>query len=159
MIFFSMDFITDLPLSDGFDALYVCVDRLTKMVRVAPCCKTHGAEDIAHIFINNVFRRHGLPVDIVSDRDGRFTSKFWATLCSKLGINRSMSSAFHPQSDGNTERVNRVLEDMLRHYVNAAQTDWVSWLPIVEFAINNAPHDSTGSSPFEKKNLPPVAVA
>ena len=120
----SMDFVVHLPQTvAGYTAIMVCVDRLTKMVHLAPCRDTSSAEDVAKLFFNTVFVKHGLPLDVVTDRDSRFTSKFWRALCAAVGTKLSMSTAFHPQSDGNTERVNRVMEDMLRHVVAADQSD------------------------------------
>jgi hypothetical protein len=145
----SMDFITCLPLTNNdYDAILVIVDRLTKMVHLVPCKTTVTAPEVATLFINNVFRLHGLPSDIVSDRDPKFTSKFWESLMDQLGITLKRSTAFHPQTDGNTERVNRVVEDMLRHFIKSDQSNWDDMLPLVEFAINNSYHDSIKSTPF-----------
>jgi hypothetical protein len=145
----SMDLIVSLPqTAAGFTAIAVFVDRLSKMVHLAPCRDDTTAEQFADLFIHHVFRSHGLPSQIVSDRDPRFTSKFWRALMERLGVSQAMSSAFHPETDGNTERVNRVLEDMLRHYVDPTQANWDSLLPLVEFAINDSVHESVGSTPF-----------
>jgi hypothetical protein len=118
------------------------------MVRLAPCRDDTTAEQFADIFIQHVFKSHGLPSQIVSDRDPRFTSKLWRALMQRLQVSQAMSSAFHPQTDGNTERVNRVLEDMLRHFVDPAQSNWADLLPLVEFAINDSFHESVGNTPF-----------
>jgi len=145
----SVDLITHLPLTrDGHTAIVVFVDRLSKMVHFAPAWTDVSAVDMAYIFVQNVFRLHGLPNDIVSDRDPRFTSHFWHEVCSLLGIKQSMSTSFHPQSDGQTERANRTLEDMLRHYVSPSQDDWDRKLAMCEFAVNNAWNSSTGESAF-----------
>jgi hypothetical protein len=145
----SMDLIVSLPqTAAGFTAIAVFVDRLSKMVRLAPCRDDTTAEQFAGLFVDHVFRSHGLPTQIVSDRDPRFTSKFWRALMDRLSISPAMSSAFHPQTDGNTERVNRVLEDMLRHYVDPAQSNWADLLPLVEFAINDSVHESVSNTPF-----------
>jgi hypothetical protein len=98
--------------------------------------------------MQHVFRAHGLPRQLVSDCDPRFTGTFWRALMQRLGVSQALSSAFHPQTDGNTERVNRVLEDMLRHYIDPAQATWDSLLPLVEFAINDSVHESVRSTPF-----------
>jgi transposase InsO family protein len=132
----------------GFDSIFVVVDRLSKSVKLIPCHKTDDAEATAQLFFDNVVRHEGLPLNIVSDRDTRFTSKFWAALCNHFGIVRKLSSSFHPQTDGSTERVNRVLEDMLRHYVSPSLTDWDKLLTLVEFAINNSYHESIKTTPF-----------
>jgi hypothetical protein len=106
------------------------------------------APDVAQLFFNNVFRLHGLPKVIVSDRDAKFTSKFWQSLFQTLGTKLAMSTAFHPQTDGQTERTNRTLEDMLQAFTNYRQDNWDSQLAAAEFACNNAPNQSTGLSPF-----------
>jgi transposase InsO family protein len=145
----SMDFITGLPKTkDGKDAILVFVDRLSKMVHFVSTTTTVSAEETARLFVNTIFKLHGLPKDIVSDRDTRFTSKFWSEVWRLLGTNQSLSTAFHPQSDGQTERVNRVLEDYLRHYVNPAQNNWDEFLGIGEFAVNNAWQESIRTTPF-----------
>ncbi len=104
--------------------------------------------DCAFLFLNIVFKLHGSPLELVSDRDARFTSAAWTEMCELMQIKRSMSTAYHPQTDGQTERMNRVLEDMLRHYVSPTQQDWDVHLPLVEFAINNAYQESTQTTPF-----------
>ena len=107
-----------------------------------------SAADVAFLFLNTVFKLHGAPQELVSDRDTRFTSGFWTEVCQLMQIKRSMSTAYHPQSDGQTDRMNRVLEDMLTHYVSPNQTDWDKHLPMVEFAINNAYQESVKATPF-----------
>ena len=145
-----IDFITHLPKTDaGHTSLMVCVCRLSKMVHLVPTTDTASAEDVARLFVDHVVRLHGVPRDLVSDRDVRFTSKFWTAFCAQLGVDRNMSTAFHPQSDGQTERSNRVLQDMLRHYVNPMHNDWDEHLSAVEFAINNSWQESTRMSPFQ----------
>ena len=145
----SMDLITKLPLTPrGHNTIVVFVDRLTKMVHFAPTNESIGAQGYAELFMNEIFRRHGLPETIVSDRDTRFTSAFFKEICSQLGIKQNMSTAFHPQSDGLTERNNRTLEEMLRHYVDPTQDDWDLKLPCAEFAVNNSHKESTGDTPF-----------
>ena len=145
----SMDYITQLPKTkNGYDAITVIVDRLTKRAHFVPCHTTDSAEDIAHLFLREVYRHHGLPKEIVSDRDTKHTSKFWSTLMSLLKVSRSMSSAYHPESDGQTEKTNRTLEDLLRHYVAYDQKDWDMWLPIVEHTYNNTHHASIKMTPY-----------
>jgi len=145
----SMDLITDLPPTrDGFDAIMVFVDKLSKMVHLAKTFKTCSAIDAARLFIDNVCRLHGPPRVVISDRDPRFTSKFFRAVSIMLGMEQHMSSAFHPQSDGQTERVNRVVEDYLRSFVLSDQSDWDHHLSMAEFAINNAYHESLKSTPF-----------
>lgn len=144
-----IDFITHLPSTTaGHDAIAVFVDRLTKRVHLAPCNDSLTAEQFADLFVKTIFCQHGLPMDIVSDRDTRFTSGFWSQVCKILGIKQNMSTAFHPQTDGQTERVNRTLEEVLRAYVSSNHADWDQCLPLAEFAINNSVHASTGTTPF-----------
>jgi len=144
----SMDFITDLPPSNSFDSIFVVVDRLTKMAHFVPCKKTSSSEDTARLFLDNIYRYHGLPDDIVSDRGTQFVSKFWKSLFEILKVDIKLSSAFHPQTDGQTERVNQVLEQYLRCSINYQQDDWVAYLPLAEFAYNNTLHASTQQTPF-----------
>ena len=145
----SMDLITHLPVSQtGLDAIIVFVDKLSKMVRLAAVPTTVSAEGVAKCFVDNVFRSHGLPTKIVSDRDARFTGNFMTEVTRILQIRQAMSTSFHPQTDGQTERTNRTLEDMLRHYVNPYQNDWDEFLPVVEFAVNNSWQASVQNTPF-----------
>ena len=106
----SIDFITDLPSSNSFDSIFVVVDRFTTMAHFVLCKKSSSSEDTARLFLDNVYRYHGLPDDIVSDRGTQFVSKFWRSLFDILRVDINLSSAFHPQTDGQTEWVNQVLE-------------------------------------------------
>ena len=144
----SLDFITDLPLSEGSDAILVIVDSLTKMAHFIPCNKSCSSADLAKTFIPNVFRLHGIPDKIVSDRGPQFISKMWKRFCELAGIKTALSTAFHPQTDGQTERVNQTLETILRIYCNYQQNNWKELLPIAEFAYNNSMHSSIKCSPF-----------
>lgn len=144
----SMDFITDLPMSNKFDSICVLVDRFSKMAHFVPCRKTITGEETAKLFIDNIYRFHGLPEDIVSDRGPQFVSKFWQALFEILQVKIKLSSAFHPQTDGQTERVNQVLEQYLRCNINYQQNDWTSLIPLAEFAYNNSTHASTHQTPF-----------
>ena len=145
----SMDLITQLPVTQkGNDAIVVFVDKLSKMVHIAPCKTTCGAEEFANIFMHEVHRLHGMPRKIVSDRDSRFQGRFFSELSKIMGCRQAMSTAFHPQTDGQTERANRILEDMLRHYVGPYQDDWDDLLGVAEFAMNNAYSESIKCTPF-----------
>jgi RNase H-like domain found in reverse transcriptase/Reverse transcriptase (RNA-dependent DNA polymerase)/Integrase zinc binding domain/Chromo (CHRromatin Organisation MOdifier) domain len=144
----SMDFIVDLPLSRNFDAIYVVVDRLSKMAHFIPTTIKTSAQETARLFFDNVFRLHGLPEDIVSDRGTQFTSKFFTSLMDLCSIQQNLSTAFHPQSDGQTERVNQTLEQYLRAYCDYQQDNWTDLLNLAEFAYNNSSHASTHVSPF-----------
>ena len=142
------DLVTDLPESDGFTAVAVFVDRMTKMVHFAPCTKEVTAPQYARLFVDTVFRLHGMPEVIVSDRDPRFTSRFWRSLFNLLGTDLRFSTAFHPQTDGQSERAIQTLENFLRPYVERHPTEWSKQLSLAEFAANNAVNSSTGYSPF-----------
>jgi hypothetical protein len=145
----TMDFITGLPCTAaGYDAILVFCDRLTKMVHFAACTKDTDAPATARLFRDRVFAIHGMPTVIISDRDTRFTGAFWQELMTLLGVKHKMSTAFHPQTDGQTERVNRVLAEYLRHYVNDGHDDWDGLLPMAEFAYNNSLHEAVGETPF-----------
>jgi len=145
----AMDFITDLPLSEQCDQLWVVVDRFTKMSHFIPLPKEgKSASDLARTFAREVWRHHGLPADIISDRDSRFTSAVWQEFLTLSGIRPRMSTAFHPQTDGQTERLNQTIEAYLRAFVSYEQDDWVSLLPMAEFAYNNSTTNATGISPF-----------
>jgi transposase InsO family protein len=144
----SMDFITDLPSSHGFDALLVVVDRFSKMAHFSPCTKSISSEETAQILLRDVFRLHGFPDNIISDRGPQFIAKFWQRLLELLQIQRALSSGYHPQTDGQTERTIQTLEQYLRCFISYQQDDWVDLLPMAEFAYNNSSHASTGSSPF-----------
>jgi transposase InsO family protein len=146
----SMDLITALPRtrSTGYDAIVVFVCRLTKMKHYAPAVTTVTAPKLAAIFVREVVRLHGVPERILSDRDPRFVAHFWREMWRLLGTLLTMSTAYHPQSDGQTERENRTLEEMLRSFTNWAQDDWDEHLPALELASNNAVQASTGYTPF-----------
>ena len=146
----SMDFITHLPATRaGHTQIVVFIDRLSKLVHLAPLSSDASAKDVAECFMHTVFRAHGVPAQIVSDRDAKFTSAFWKAFTTLLGTQLAMSTAFHPQSDGQTERTNSVLEAMLRHWVNPVQNNWDTMLDCAEFAINNSYHSSIQCTPFQ----------
>ena len=146
----SIDFITKLPKTvDGYDSVMVVVDQLSKRAHFIPTTNDVSAAGVAHLFFNNIWKHHGLPVTIISDRDFKFTSHFWKTLWSLLGTKLSMSTAFNPQTDGQTERLNRTLEEYIRGYIDPVTHNWSHFLTPAEYAYNNAKHDSTGFSPFE----------
>ena len=145
----SLDFITDLPRTNaGFDAILVVVDRLTKMAHFIPTVTTVDAPGTAELMLREVVRLHGLPQTLVSDRDPRFVSLFWETLFKLMGTKLALSTPYHPQTDGQTERMNRTLEEMLRAYVNGAGDDWDRKLGMAEFHYNNSLHSSTRETPF-----------
>ena len=145
---------TGLPLfsdwkNDSYDSILVIVDRLTKMVHYEPVKVTIDAPGLAEVIIDVVVRHHGLSDSIISDRRAIFTSKFWSSLCYFLEVKRRLSTAFHPQTDGQIKRQNNIIEAYLRAFVNFKQNDWARLLLMVEFAYNNAKNASTCHMPFE----------
>ncbi|GJP86133.1 hypothetical protein CLOP_g16197 [Closterium sp. NIES-67] len=144
----TMDFVTGLPAGpSGNDAVLVVVDRLTKMAHFAPCRTTITAEETARLFIATVVRLHGIPAAIISDRDPKFTSKFWQDTWARYGTRLQFSSAYHPQTDGQTERTNQTMEQLIR--TNCPdRKKWEDVLPMLEFSYNNAPSATTNHSPF-----------
>ena len=144
-----MDFIGPLPLSNGYDYLLVVIDRLTSMVHLIPTTTKVTAGQTAWLYVKEVVRLHGVPESIVSDRDTKFTSLFWRELHRVLGTKLMMSTSFHPQTDGATERANRSIGQILRSVVSNDQKDWTNKCPMVEFAINSSVSSTTGFCPFE----------
>jgi hypothetical protein len=144
----SVDFVVDLPKSRNCDSIMVVVDRRTKMSHFIGCNKTITAEGTAKLFIENVFRLHGLPKTVVSDRGPQFVAKFWKRLLQLLEMKPLLSTSFHPETDGQTERVNQVAEQYLRSFVNYRQNNWMDLLPFAEFSYNNTVHTGTKMSPF-----------
>ena len=145
----SMDFIGPLPkTARGNDFILVVVDRLSKMAHFLPCKKSIDGPGVAALYVDKVWSIHGLPKSVVTDRGTQFLNAFNAALTKMLGTRHAVSSAYHPETDGQTERVNRILNEMLRHYTNARYDDWDLQLPLCEFAHNNARSSATGMSPF-----------
>ncbi|MBW0509721.1 hypothetical protein O181_049436 [Austropuccinia psidii MF-1] len=147
-IFLSMNFITQLPLSNSFDSILVIVDRFPKMAVFIPTMSSIASLDLAHLFIRNIFSKNGLSSSINSDRGSLFVSSFWNNLYQKLKISRDLSAAYHPETDGQTERVNQIIEQYLWMYVSYHQDYWNNWLPLAEFSYNNSDHSSTKQSLF-----------
>ncbi|KAL0539868.1 hypothetical protein IC582_024089 [Cucumis melo] len=146
----SMDFITGLPRTlRGFTVIWVVVDRLTKSAHFVPGKSTYTASKWAQLYMSEIVRLHGVPVSIVSDRDARFTSKFWKGLQTAMGTRLDFSTAFHPQTDGQTERLNQVLEDMLRACALEFPGSWDSHLHLMEFVYNNSYQATIDMAPFE----------
>ena len=145
----SADFITDLPLSNGFDSILTVVDRFSKETEFIPCNKTATALDTAKLYLFHVWKDHGLPCTIVSDRGPQFASQVMTDLCKHLGISPKLSTAHHPQTDGQTEVMNREVQQYLRLFCAEEQESWMDWLGLAQFAINNRQHSATKFSPFQ----------
>ena len=148
----SADFITKLPLVQGYDSILVVVDWFTKMAHFVPTTKKTTAEGLARLFRDNVWRLHGLPESIISDRGPQFAAGLMRELNKMLGIKTKLSTAFHPQTDGQTERMNQELEQYLQMFIDHHQDHWLEWLGMAEFAYNNKVHAGTKVSPFEANN-------
>ncbi|GJP49956.1 hypothetical protein CLOM_g9113, partial [Closterium sp. NIES-68] len=145
----SLDFITGLPpTTSGHDAILVVIDKFSKMGHFIPTHTTARTEQTAQLFVRHIISQHGIPTTLISDRDPKFTSKFWKELMSLLGTKLAMSSAYHPQTDGQTERLNQIVEQLLRAACKDEISKWDLHLPVLEFAYNNATHAATGQTPF-----------
>ncbi|KAJ0827576.1 putative nucleotidyltransferase, Ribonuclease H [Helianthus annuus] len=146
----AMDLITKLPRTKkGHDAIWVVVDCLTKSAHFLPIREDFSAERLAKIYVDEIVSRHGVPLNIISDRDARFSSRFWRTMQSAMGTQLNLSTTYHPQTDGQTERTIQTLEDMLRACVINFGGSWDSHLPLIEFSYNNSYHSSINMAPFE----------
>jgi hypothetical protein len=148
----SVDMVGPLPESKGFDAVLVIVDRFTKKTYFLPTNTTLTSKGVATLFRDNVFREHGLPEKVISDRGPQFVSKFIKELYAILKITANPSTAYHPQTDGQTERVNQELKEFLTMFVNHQQDDWSDWLAVAQFCHNDRIHSATGFSPFFLNN-------
>ncbi|GJV00697.1 putative reverse transcriptase domain-containing protein [Tanacetum coccineum] len=145
----TMDFVIKLPKSlQGCDTIWVIVDRLTKFVIFTPMREIDSMEKFARIYLKEVVTRHGIPVSIICDRDLRFASNFWRSLQKALGTSLDMSTAYHPQTNGQSKITIQTLEDMLRACVIDFGNGWVRHLPLVEFSYNNSYHASIKAAPF-----------
>ncbi|GKB71492.1 putative reverse transcriptase domain-containing protein [Tanacetum coccineum] len=146
----TMDFVTKLPKSSqGHDTIWVIIDRLTKSTIFTPMRETDSMEKLARLYIKEVVARHEIPVLIICDHDPRFASRFWRSLQKALGTSLDMSTAYHPETDGQSERTIQTLEDMLRACVIDFGKGWINHLPLVEFSYNNSYHASIKAAPFE----------
>jgi len=144
----SVDFIVELPDSEGYDAVMVVVDSAGKRAHFTPTHTTVTALGAARLYLQNVWKLHGLPTRVISDRGPQFVAAFTKELYRLLGITLSASTAYHPQTDGQTERVNQELEQYIRLFINERQDDWEQLLPLAEFQYNNHVHSSTQETPF-----------
>jgi len=138
-----------LPKSNGMDAIVVIMDRFTKMIRLKVTTTNISSEGIARIYRDEIWKIHGVPRTILSNRGPQFASKFMEDFTKVLGTKRKLSMVYHPQTDGQTERINQEIGMFLRHYVNYKQDDWTEWLAMAEFVYNNKKHAATNKTPFE----------
>jgi hypothetical protein len=145
----SMDFIDGLPKSEGYSIILVVVGRFTKYAHFIPLKLPYSAMSVAHAFFNNIVKLHGLPKTIVSNRDRVFTSNFWKEIFKLLDTKLYMSSAYHAQTDGQTERVNQCLETYLRCSISSTLRQWIKWLSMVELWYNSNFHTALKCSPFK----------
>ena len=145
-----MDFITGLPkCKKQNDSIFVVIDKLSKVAHVIPVKSTYKAVNIADIFLKEIFRLHGIPKAIISNREVKFRGKFWRYLFSRLETQLNFSTAYHAQTEGKTERVNQIVQDMLRMYVMNNPAKWEHYLHLAEFEYNNRDKDSSIMSPFK----------
>lgn len=144
----SMDFVNGLPTSQRLDTVMVVVDKLTKYVHFIGLSHPYSAANVAALFAQNVLKLHGMPASIVSDRDPVFTAKFWTELFKLQGVQLAMSSAYHPQTDGQTEVVNKCLEQYLRSFSADRPTEWLDWLYLAKFWFNTNYHSATKLTPY-----------
>nr|GFA93315.1 putative reverse transcriptase domain, ribonuclease H-like domain, aspartic peptidase domain protein [Tanacetum cinerariifolium] len=145
-----MDFVSGLPRTpSGYESIWVIVDRLTMFTHFLPMKKTDSIEKLAQLYLREIVCRHGVPVSIISDRDSLFTSRFWETLQKALGTQLNLSTAYHLETDGQSERTIQTLEDMLRACAIDFGNSWDRHLPLVEFSYNNSYHASIKAAPFE----------
>ncbi|GJT94565.1 putative reverse transcriptase domain-containing protein, partial [Tanacetum coccineum] len=146
----TMDFVTKLPkTSNRHDTIWVIVDHLTKSAHFIPTRATNSMETLTRLYIKEIVSRHGVPISIISDRDSHFTSRFWQSLQNALGTQLDMSTSYHPETDGQSERTIQTLEDMLRACVIDFRKGWDKHLPLIEFSYNNSYHASIKAAPFE----------
>ena len=143
-----MDFIEQLPDSNGFTSILVVVDQLTKQAGFIPTHDMITSAQLANLFVMHVFSKHGVPSHVTSDHGTEFVSHFFRSLGKPLDMRLHFTSGHHPEGDGQTERVNQTLEQYLQMYCNYQQDNWSGLLPLAEFAYNNAPNATTGVSPF-----------
>ncbi|KAJ9528839.1 hypothetical protein QJQ45_000116 [Haematococcus lacustris] len=145
----TMDLVVKLPVGvHGYGSICVVVDRLSKMVHLIPCIEAMDAKEFAELYIDHVFKYHGLSKVTISDRGATFNNQFWIEVRKLIGVDPAFSTAYHPESDGQTERTNQIVEEMLRHYILPTQVDWPRHLAFAEFAINNSWQESIQSTPF-----------
>ena len=144
----SVDLIGPLPESKGFNAVLTIIDRFSKMIRLIPTTTELSSAQVAEIYRDQIWKLHGIPKKITSDRGPQFASQLMKDLCESLGIKRNLSTAYHPQTDGQVERSHQETETFLRHYIGYLQEDWAEWIAMAEFQYNDKEHSATRQSPF-----------
>ena len=145
-----MDFITGLPTTrKGNDSIWIIVDQMTKSAHFIPAMTRYRPPEYADLYMAETVKLHGIPKTIISDRGPQFTAHFWERMHKSLGTSLVRSTAYHPQTSGQTERLNQVLEDMLRACVLSSKGSWEAWLPLVEFSYNNSYQESNKMALFE----------
>jgi transposase InsO family protein len=146
----SVDLIVKLPKSNGNDSVLTITDQgTTKAVILIPCCEDMSALGLAKVYVDRAFPYIGLPDRLISDRDTRLTSQLFREICNQLKIKQNISSAYHPQTDGSSERTNQTVETALRIFCNHQSNDWADWLPLVQYQINSHENSTTKNVPFE----------
>jgi len=160
-----MDFVTDLPSMHGHDSIFVVIDCFSKATIIAPCRKDITAEQTSKLYLEQVWQRTGLLQQVISDRGPQFASQVMKELWNKLRVKASLSTAFHPQTNGEMEHINQEIEQFFRVFCNFQQDNWAELLPFAEFAHNVRKHSATGQSPFQvwygfqPEFIPPVNFA
>src|SRR5258707_5274941 len=141
--------IRELPDSEGYNAVLVVVDRLSKWIHAIPTVTSLDSTGVARLFLEHIWHHHGLLEEVISDHGPAFVSNFSCELAALLGVKLTPSTSYHPQTDGQTERMNQEIEAYLRVFVSHRQDDWADWLPLAEFTYNNKVHMATRQTPFE----------
>lgn len=149
----SLDFVEDLPKSGSSNCILVVVDYLTKYGHFIPLSHPFTDGSVAKLFLHNVYKLHGMPTAMVSDRDKIFTSSFWKELFALAGVELQMSTNYHPQSDGQTELLNQTIETFLCCFANACPSKWIHWISLAEYWYNNCNHSAIGHSPISGNRL------
>ena len=143
----TMDFIGELPLSKNYNAIFVLICKLTKFAFFIPCTTSLNEEQAARMFFDKIVTLVGLPKQIISDRDTRWRNNFWKDVCQATGSKRALTTAYHPQADGQTEILNQTIKVAIRAFINSSRDNWVDLLPYLSFAYNNTPHTATKFTP------------
>ena len=144
----SMDFIPELPLSNGFDNIFVIVDKLTKYAVFIPTTTTTVSEkETAKLFFHHIISKFGVPQQVISDRDTWWQGNFWKEICDRMGMTQSLTTAYHPQADGQTEVLNQALEISLQAYIRPSCDDWANHLDALSLSYNSTPHMATEFAP------------